>query len=83
MLAPQEAKIDTPPRERIVTTARVRAVVESTTAEYVSGYGKDAVFRNVSLGWWIHFDGNWSMCVGAEKPKISAGDTVRITIEPK
>ncbi len=69
------------PRERIVTHARVIAVIEDVKNEYVSGYGKDAIIRNVSLGWRVHFEGHWSMYGGATQPQIKAGDLVKITME--
>lgn len=64
----------------IACHAIVRAVESRSRQVHVSGHNKEAVFRDESIGWYIVFDGNWSMCVGHERPDVTAGDLVIIRI---
>jgi hypothetical protein len=67
--------------ETYVIRTRVLKISEKKTQEYVSGYGKDAVFRTVSLGWFLLAEGfGEAICLGPDKPNLSEGDKIKITI---
>jgi hypothetical protein len=69
------------PLEIYVIHTRVLKISEKKTQEYVSGYGKDAVFRTVSLGWFLLAEGfGEAICLGPNKPNLSEGDKIKITI---
>ena len=60
----------------------VMLVEEETKKEWKSGFGKDAVFHDVSLGWFVLFQGLGSaLYMGKEKPPIEKGDEVVIRID--
>lgn len=64
---------------KVRTIAKI--VEERFESKHVTGYGNTAVFKNVSRGWFIVLDG-WpsALWLGNEKPAISSGDQVEITI---
>jgi hypothetical protein len=60
----------------------VSQVTERFKSVYQHGVGKDAVFTNESLGWYVHLrDSYESFYVGREKPDLLEGNLVSITIE--
>ena len=67
---------------RIVWHATVRSVEERFKRVHRSGFGKDAKFDEVSLGWFVLFQ-EWPAAanVGAEKPEAKQGDRVKLTME--
>jgi len=70
------------PRVRYVTHSVVRGVDERFTQEWIVGVGKEAVFRQRSLGWFLYLGGSFeAIYVGAEKPEFNVGDQVKITFE--
>lgn len=60
---------------------RVKTVEERFEKKHVKGVGPDAEFKDVSLGWFIVMEG-WpsALGLGSEKPVISSGDMVELTI---
>jgi hypothetical protein len=67
--------------ETYVIHTRVLKISEKKTQEYVSGYGKDAVFHTASLGWFLLAEGfGEAICLGPNKPNLSEGDKIKITI---
>jgi hypothetical protein len=59
----------------------VRAVVERKHREYVSGFGDNAVFRDVSRGWFIEIiDYPTVIEAGEQKPNCREGDQIWIEI---
>lgn len=58
----------------------ITAVREQFDKVYISGTGKEAVFADVSRGWFVHFAGSWeALSVGPDKPDFDVGDKVHIT----
>lgn len=48
---------------------------------HVTGAGADAIFKNISIGWFVLLKGSWeALYLGAEQPDLVAGDRVRILI---
>ena len=66
---------------RYVLRARVVGVEEIKSKAYVAGVGEAAQFNEVSQGWWLVMEGNWSLFLGAERPAFAPGDTVEIKVE--
>lgn len=63
---------------------KVESVNEVVEKEYVSGSGADAVFNNVSRGWFVAFEGSHeSLFLGMEKPGLVVGDEVEVNIRKK
>lgn len=57
-------------------------VIKKSKKCWVSGLGKDAVFEEFPLGWFLHLKGsNEAVFLGDEEPGFKQGDKVRITIE--
>lgn len=53
-----------------------------TDKVWVSGFGKDAVFKDKSIGHYVNFKhSSESIFFGVEKPELSPGDKVRVTFE--
>lgn len=66
----------------LVFKARVREVTEKFTDAYTGGFGKEATFQRVSLGWYVLYEGSWEfLYAGHTAPPFKAGDLVRITQE--
>ena len=63
-------------------TAPVRSIAEHTARQYVSGFGDNVVFQEISLGWFILLSGSWeSIFVGMEKPDdLKVGDVIDVTL---
>ena len=60
----------------------VRSVVEHFEKVHVSGSGADAVFKSVSRGWFVAFDGSYEANhFGETEPDLKVGDIVRISYE--
>lgn len=57
----------------------ITKIEERFTKRHVLGFGKDAVFDDVSAGWWIVV-GSVSMYVGDDNPDCAVGDVVELTI---
>jgi hypothetical protein len=65
-------------------TTRVKSVSRRTTQRYIpgSGLGKDARFRELDLGWYVHLDGSQeALHLGAEQPELAPGDSIKVTLE--
>lgn len=70
------------PMKFVIERVLVERVEERFHREYQHGIGKDAVFKNISLGWFLVLRGSHeAIYVGNESPKILGGDSVQITIE--
>ena len=68
-------------RHTIITTAisvEERFAPERTTNKDAEGKWQ---FGAESLGWFVKISAHAAIAVGAERPDIKAGDTVRITLE--
>ncbi len=64
-----------------IPNVRVVEVREYFTERHRAGFGKDATFVKVSLGWFIQIEGSHeALYLGREKPLIETGDRVSITI---
>ncbi len=60
----------------------VASVKEHTKSVYMSGFGKDAVFIEESLGWFLHLNGSHeALYLGKVKPNLNRGDIVSIIIQ--
>lgn len=60
--------------------ARVVEVFERKRKIWISGTGQDAVFNEVSDGWFVRYEGSFeALHVGEEKPDLAVGDTVTIS----
>jgi len=67
---------------KYVIATTVIGVNEEHRKVWVSGIGKETVFREHSLGWFVHLDGSdEAICLGAERPVLKVGDAIKITIE--
>jgi len=65
---------------------RVQSVEEKKHNNWIRGFGKDAIFEEVSLGWFVCLTGSHeAMFAGTKKPPIEPGDFagVRITFTGK
>lgn len=57
-------------------------IAERFERRWVDGRGKDAEFENISRGWFITLEGSHeSLGVGAEKPPLSPGDKVQVSLQ--
>lgn len=58
-------------------------VEERKKSAYVegSGIGKEAQFKDESLGWYAVLDNHHAFFIGFDKPDLRQGDTVLMTIE--
>lgn len=66
----------------IVLKSRVRGIYERMEQNYVTGVGKDTVFKETSKGWFVYLEGLDPFFVGTTQPKsLNVGDKVTITIE--
>lgn len=69
-------------QDRISFISTVKAIEERHTSKYVSGVGKEAVFQEVSLGWYVWLEGSFeSIHVGMSKPNWKIGDKIRVVME--
>lgn len=60
----------------------VTKVEEGKERKYLEGIGPDAKFTEVSLGWFVTFEGSYeSLFFGDTKPELEKGDKVKITFE--
>lgn len=60
--------------------ARIKNLEEKFGRQWVGGIGKDAVYVNVSRGWFINFEGSFeSLYFGPDKPHWQEGDEIKIT----
>lgn len=65
-----------------VFSSTVASVSERTRKEYVFGSGKEAVFRDEPLGWFVALEGSHeALWVGTERPDLRPGDRVKISIQ--
>ncbi len=65
-----------------VFTFRIFSIVERFKQVHVSGAGKDALFRQESLGWFICLEpGFYMLGIGPEKPEFREGDQIKLTME--
>jgi hypothetical protein len=67
--------------EKMLTFRGVITKVEERTKRvWTSGLGKEAVFHDVSDGWWLTLDDLTSYHVG-QKPDFERGDAVIVRVE--
>ena len=67
---------------KFVSYVAVRSVEEHVRRQWIRGVGKDAVFADVSDGWFIGLHGSSAaIYVGHEKPPFKASEKIRITME--
>lgn len=67
---------------KISITTRVFDLRERTKPVYQGGTGSEALFKDVSLGWFAVFQGSHeALYVGETKPDWDVGDNVKITFE--
>jgi hypothetical protein len=70
------------PPFKISFGARVRRCEERKIRQWISGFGNQAVFNDVSQGWYMSLDGSHeAIFVGMTKPDIQVGDYVGVTME--
>jgi hypothetical protein len=61
--------------------AKVVKVEERFNKEWIMGAGENAIFKKVSMGWYVQLAGSWeSLFVGATAPDIDIGDIAMIRI---
>lgn len=66
----------------IVRYSTVKRVFEHKERNYVTGFGENAVFMEVSQGWFLALDDSYeAVFVGKERPKLDVGDKIRVTFE--
>lgn len=69
-------------RTRWVINSKVTDIREESSREYVKGIGNEAIFKEVSKGWFLYLEGSHeALHVGMEKPELEKGDRVKITLE--
>ena len=69
-------------KTRIKFYSTVEDVAERFRSEYVSGKYPDAIFRSVSMGWFLHLEGSYeALGLGPDKPDFQVGDKVEIIIQ--
>lgn len=62
--------------------SKVVSIKERFMNQHVSGFGDNAIFNIISLGWYVHFEGSYeSLNFGNERPPFKEGDTIRISFE--
>jgi len=68
---------------KYVVNGTVSSIEERWTKRHIGGIGDKAVFIDVSTGWFVSLEEwkNSSIFLGGEKPDLSAGDKVRVSIE--
>lgn len=67
---------------RYIFYTTVIEVFEKFQPVYQGGIGDDSIFKDKSMGWFIHFVGSWeALHVGPDKPDMEKGDKVKITLE--
>lgn len=67
-----------------VSVLTVLRVEERHVKTHVSGVGKEAIFNEDSLGWFVLVDGNIAIRVvppHGDPPDVKPGDRVRLTLE--
>jgi hypothetical protein len=57
----------------------VTKVEERFTSVYVSGIGKEAIFQNKSIGWWITLSSGISLYVGEDSAGFKERDKIQLT----
>lgn len=68
--------------ERFAIPTTITAIEERKDRRYLSGIGDEAVFTDISLGWFLFLTGSHeAIHVGMEKPDLRVGDKMKITIE--
>lgn len=61
---------------------KVKRVWEEFEKKYVSGMGPDAIFTEISKGWFVAFEGSYeALFFGHVEPNFKVGDKVKIRIE--
>lgn len=74
--------LESPLKHRIVFHAPIVSLEEKTDQMYVSGVGKDAVFKPIPGGWFMQLEGSYeALFIGMEKPKVCVGDIVTVIFE--
>lgn len=66
-----------------VSNHTVTKVEEKNVPDHVSGAGSNAVMTERSLGWFIHLENFFSICVGDDVPDIKPGDEVVLSVRRK
>lgn len=70
------------PSSYTIPNVRVVGCQEHFTDVYKAGWGKDAVFSKVSLGWFLLLEGSHeALYLGRDQPALASGDCVSITIQ--
>lgn len=65
-----------------VLMSTVEQVREHFKTVHLEGTGKDARFKNDSLGWYVLFEGSGEcLYFGETRPELNVGDKVKITFE--
>lgn len=65
---------------RYVFVLPIRKVEERFVQRHTGGVGPNATFVNVSLGWFVQA-GHFSFGLGPQRPDVTSGDLLRITLE--
>lgn len=69
-----------------IIRSQVLGLQEQKISQWKSGIGPDAIFKEMSNGWFLHLVGSHeAIFLGLAKPDFEAGDIVTLTIkkEPK
>lgn len=73
--------IELAPATVYIIKTRVCNIEHRSERLHVSGFGGDATFRTVPIGWFVHFEGSWeAIYLGQEKPDLQSGDAITIKI---
>jgi hypothetical protein len=63
-------------------TSRIIKIEEKFRMDWMSGYGKEALFTRTSLGWFIQLEGSGeSVFISQGKPGWIEGDYIKVTFE--
>lgn len=66
----------------LTVVTEVVAIKEHFVDKYVSGVGDDAIFEQVSLGWFMYLKGSHeAIHIGSDGSWAVPGDRVKITFE--
>lgn len=63
---------------KVFKMGTVRKIEERFQTEWVSGFGKDAVTKEISIGWFVVMSNGISINFGLNKPDCEPGDDVQV-----
>lgn len=67
---------------RYIFETKVKQIYEQKDKRHISGFGSDAVFEDISRGWFALLEGSWeALHLGKDKPELKPGDKIKVIIE--